>query len=185
MPLTPTIHYLKNNRSLLVFLILLLVINISFAFYRSAKVEPRLAKSLAQLQSGTTTQQKILEEQQPDQAYQKKYGELQQFFASVPLADNLPELVTDLYNLSRKSGISLNNISYAPKQISELEYLQYDIKFSVDGSYRQIKHFLHVIEQSPRLWAIGGIVLNGKEMNHHRSIHLDIALSTWFRTVNK
>jgi type IV pilus assembly protein PilO len=61
--------------------------------------------------------------------------------------------------------------------------LQYDLDFAVSGGYEQLKRFIHLLENSPRILIIHQIALAGSEGagSGKPGVQLQIHLTTFFQ----
>jgi type IV pilus assembly protein PilO len=113
--------------------------------------------------------------------FRKGEADLAQFRNAVPGKETFTTFLGELFSLAAKAGLSIDRVSYAPKDEAELALLRYTLSFSVQGDYGQIKKFIHSIEQSSRPTIIEGITLSGAEAGRGEGVSLALRLSTFFR----
>jgi len=51
--------------------------------------------------------------------------------------------------MADESGLELGQVSYKNDREKDRELLRYTLTFTVAGAYRDIKQFVHALEQSP------------------------------------
>jgi len=86
----------------------------------------------------------------------------------------------ELFEFSAKAGLLLDRITYQPKTLDQHKVLEYRLRFNVNGSYEQIRQFVHQIEDSPRLIAIRTLSLAGEPSSEGR-ISVGMEIDTYFR----
>lgn len=103
------------------------------------------------------------------------------FYKMVPLRSGLGSFIGRLYSYAEKAGIDIAQISYQPKQLKEMPLLEYQLSFSVDGDYKQVKKFIHLLENSPSILILNSISLGSSQREKKRIVGLQIQLQTFFR----
>lgn len=114
----------------------------------------------------------------PQQRFRKNEADLQAFWKAIPPRGGFTDLVREIFSLASEAGLAIERVAYEPK--AEGRLLNYALSFSVSGDYRQIKSFIHAIEQSPRIIAIEELALAGKEGAEGEPVTLRIRLTTYF-----
>lgn len=107
--------------------------------------------------------------------------DLLRFSDLVPPKQQFSDFLGELFQLSDQAKLKIDRISYQPKIDQEKGYLFYSLNFSVDGNYAQLKKFIHLLENSPRILVIDHIALNEKKDQASRIVSLQIKLTTVFR----
>lgn len=140
-------------------------------------VEERLAGSLALANSplGIARAQAAL--------FRKAETDLAEFRRAIPAKEQFTVFLAELFSLAGGAGLTLDRITYSPKDDAESGLLHYPLSFSVQGDYVQIKKFIHSLEQSPRIIAIEEISLSGSssETTHGNRVSLSMRLTTYFQ----
>lgn len=117
----------------------------------------------------------------PESSFRQGQADLARFRASIPSREEFSDLISDFYAFAAKSGLSVDQINYNPKELPQERLLSYSLSFSVTGRYDQIKRFIHGLEQSPRLIVIDKIALSAAtSQNTDRQVTLALAMTTYF-----
>jgi len=110
---------------------------------------------------------------------------LHQFNVLIPEQTDFSVFIGELFAWAQQTGLDIHQISYKPKreQETEKELLRYGLNFSVKGKYAQIKKFIHLLENTPRIILIEKIVLVGTPANKsdQKMVNLQITLATYFQ----
>jgi type IV pilus assembly protein PilO len=107
--------------------------------------------------------------------------ELQNFYQQVPQPEGLGDFIGQLYQLATDAGIDIDQVSYAIKTLEELPLFAYQLSFSVSGEYRELKKFIHLLENSPSLIIVDQITLDSAGQKATGSVRLQIQVQTFFR----
>jgi type IV pilus assembly protein PilO len=113
--------------------------------------------------------------------FRKGEDDLAEFRGAIPGKNDFTSFLAELFSLSSAAGISIDRISYAPRE-DDWDLLRYTLSFSVHGSYAQLKKFIHSLEASARLIAIEEVSLSGAERQEGGGapVSLSVRLSTYF-----
>jgi type IV pilus assembly protein PilO len=108
---------------------------------------------------------------------------LQQFNQLIPLQTDFSTFLGELFDWSQQAGLEIHQIGYQPKYEKETAFLRYGLSFSVKGSYAQIKKFIQLLENAPRILLIDKISLVGSSSSKQDrgNVDLKIELSTYFQ----
>jgi type IV pilus assembly protein PilO len=87
----------------------------------------------------------------------------------------------ELFDFSSRAGLVLDRIQYDPDLHPEPRILEYRLRFSLEGSYDQIRKFISLLENSPRLIAIRTLQFSGEGIEAGR-IRVSMEIDTYFRT---
>jgi len=91
----------------------------------------------------------------------------------------LPGIISEVRSMSSKAGLALTSISYdVDQQKKELDTVSMGIKFSVVGSYDQIRRLVNMIELSDQFVIIDEISLTNNDQPN--VLTLGISLKTLF-----
>lgn len=138
-------------------------------------LEQQLIQSQAELR-GSTSKGKS-----PAQLFAQGERDLKTFREKIPSHQEFTGLIVELQSLADEAGLDLNRITYAHEQGKGSDLLQYKLNFTLEGSYRDIKQFVHALEQSPRLIIIEQIGLQGVGQDIDTDVRLQLSLETFFR----
>jgi hypothetical protein len=172
----------SGHRVLLVGLGVLLLANVAFALFLQHYFVPtvnereqQLIRSQNELRGGGTGDS-------PAQLFAQGQKDLATFRERIPSHREFTKLIVELQDMADDSGLDLSRISYQHKEEKDSDLLRYSLSFSLVGSYRDIKTFIHALEQSPRLIIIGQIGLQGVGADNETDVRLQLNLETFFRT---
>ena len=114
----------------------------------------------------------------PQQLYVRAGEDLQMVYERIPSREELSDLVLEISNLASWSGFDIESVSYDPERDKDLDLLVYSLSFTVNGSYRQLKKFVHLLEASERI-----VVLNSVQLieGDGSSVAMRIKITTYFR----
>nr|WP_320050536.1 type 4a pilus biogenesis protein PilO [uncultured Desulfuromonas sp.] len=107
--------------------------------------------------------------------------DLHQFLAMIPARKDFSGFVGELFELSQQAELNIDQINYQPRVDSENGYLFYTVNFSVEGNYEQLKKFIYLLENSPRILIVEHIALNEKKSHKAKIVSLRITLTTLFQ----
>lgn len=171
----------RGHRYGLMLVGLLLLVNIALAValqgYLAPAVDAReqlLIRRQADMRSGTGSEA-------PAVIYAQGIKDLGEFEKRIPPHREFTGLINELYSAAAETTLELTQISYNRKQEQET-LLRYTLAFSLTGRYADIKKFIHLLEQSPRLMLIEKIGLQGEGREGANEVRLQMNVSTFFRT---
>lgn len=111
---------------------------------------------------------------------------LEQFSRLIPPKQKFSDFIGELFHWAEQAQLEIRQISYQPKIDKETEYLNYGLSFSLQGTYEQLKKFMHLLENSKRVLIVDKIGLTGKRnKDSSTSVNLQINLTTLFQEVPK
>jgi type IV pilus assembly protein PilO len=166
----------RTNRWLPLFLLAWLLVNIGFYFWLFQVFSPQVEAQERQLLLLQSEQRQGGADR--GEALKSVHDDLQVFRQIIPDKSGLTALVQEIFSVAAKAGLSIERVSYQPKEMAEQGLLHYGLNFSVTGDYGQLKKFIFSLEQSPRLLIIEEISLTGAEGS---IVNLNIRLLTYFR----
>jgi Tfp pilus assembly protein PilO len=117
----------------------------------------------------------------PAQLFVQGEKDLVAFRDKIPLHREFTGLIVELQTLAEDAGLDLNQVSYKAEQEKGSGLLRYTLTFTVVGSYRDIKQFVHALEQSSRLIILRKIGLQGAGEDGATDVRLQLSLETFFR----
>jgi type IV pilus assembly protein PilO len=168
----------RLNRVLPLLVGALLLLNVVAYLALNYLASPRrdvLEKQLADLQADADAKT-------PAEIYRRGEADLQNFRAVIPLKGEFPALLGEIFSLAGQAGLTIDQISYQPKEEEGQGLLRYGLAFSVHGDYSQVKRFIYSLEQSERLIVIDGLALSGGRESGEAMVELRLQLATFFRT---
>lgn len=117
----------------------------------------------------------------PAQLFARGQQDLAAFREKIPTHQEFTGLIVELQKLADEAGLDLTQISYQNDREKNGDLLRYTLTFTVGGSYRDIKQFIHSLEQSPRLIALRELGLQGVGLEGDTDVRLQLSLETFFR----
>jgi type IV pilus assembly protein PilO len=118
----------------------------------------------------------------PQEIYRRGVEDLEKYRAAIPSRTEFTALIGEIFSLAKKAGLSIDRISYDPKEIPDHDLLRYALNFSLGGDYGQVKKFVFSLERSERLIIIEELSLSGGGEPSQGDVNLRLRLSTYFRT---
>jgi hypothetical protein len=103
------------------------------------------------------------------------------FLEKIPPHQEFTGLIVELENLADEAGLELTQVSYKNDREKDSNLLRYTLAFTVEGNYRNIKQFVHSLEQSARLIILREIGLQGVGLESENEVRLQLSLETFFR----
>ncbi len=178
----------EQSRVWLCFVAVLILLSVALFVYQSQFATPETVSLLKQQQ---LLQQQLKEreaEQEqssvPVSTIEQRQRDLQAFVELVPVKQEFADFLGDLFVWAEQAELEIRQISYRPELDKETNYLHYGLSFSVEGTYGQVKKFIHLLENSKRILIIDRISLGGKRnKDNSATVTLQINLTTIFREV--
>ena len=119
----------------------------------------------------------------PHQSYEQVKKDYARFNALLPSVRNFSELIGDLYTLANNCNLEISQIGYTQKELPKTGILSYTLKFSLTGSYDELKRFIYGLEESRRLVVIEQMTLNAAKVEEGEAlVTLNLSLTTYFGT---
>jgi type IV pilus assembly protein PilO len=173
----------KSQRGLLILLGVLLVLNLLLFTALQQFIVPRVAEQEIRFLQEQSEVRQLLHKQgatakSPEQFYVLATQDLAKFQQAVPDYQEFTSLIEELLVLSSRANLNITQISYRSEELPENLLLKFDLNFNVAGDYKQIKKFIHSLEQSVRLLAIKQISLQSADND---GVSLRLSLETFFR----
>ncbi len=116
----------------------------------------------------------------PALVYAQGEKDLAEFAKKIPPHREFTGLISELHRLAADAGLELTQISYSRKEEKDA-LLRYNLGFNLAGKYADIKKFVHLVEQSPRLMLIEQISLHGGGREEMSEVRLQLNVATFFR----
>ncbi len=180
----------EQSRSWVYVIFIVVLLSIALLVYQTQVVAPETEKLLQRQSSLQKKLQnrnnKLVESGVPVSAVEQMEKDLNEFSSLIPEKQKFADFIGDLFHWADQTGLNIRQISYQPKIDKETSYLHYGSNFSVQGPYRQLKKFIHLLENSDRILIIEKIGLTGKRSkNSSASVTLQIDLTTLFQEGSK
>jgi len=178
---------MKNiNKYKKFFIILFLLFLIDSAgYYVILRPQRRELKDLSEIVYNKTENHKIktskVSASNDSQSYISQSREqVEKFNAILPDKDELAKIIGELFSSIDKENMALKKVTYQPKQIKEVNLLDYSANFTITGDYGSVKRLLNEIEWSTNLFSIKKLHLEKKPED--RSVELNLTLSIFLRS---
>ena len=176
----------RTNRLLPMTVILLLVINLALFSWLNWEQSPRveaLERKVINLQAQSRRMEGDADFPRTlPQIFKRGQDDFATFRQAMPPKTEFTKLISEVLSTAEKSGLSIQRISYDPKELKQRGVLEYALTFGVTGDYSQLKKFVFSLEQSPRLISIEDISLTEGGSPKNRGVSLKIDLVTYFRS---
>jgi len=176
----------EQSRSWFCFISLLLLLSLGLFIYQAYFVTSEtsnLQRQLANLQQQLNSREvKLAETGVPVSAVEQMESDLKQFSQQIPPKEDFSNFIGELFSWAEQSDLAIRQVSYRPEIEKESLYLRYGLSFSVQGTYQQLKKFIHLLENSNRLLVVETIALSGSQQKDNAaSVTLQINLTTYFQ----
>lgn len=173
-----------GQRIVVLALLLLLGANLVVGLVAGFSLAPRVTEREVQLQQQNA---ELRGEQtggeSPAQLHADGERDLAVFRERIPPYRNFTALLAELEEMAGEAGLEVGQVAYKNEPVKELDLLRYTLDFTLDGSYRSVKQFIHALEQSPRLVILRRVSLQeveGEEGGENQ-VRLQLSLETFFR----
>jgi type IV pilus assembly protein PilO len=164
---------------LLVLCLLLLLVQNQFVAPETQQLERRKAALQSQLKE---REAKLAQSGVPISAVEQMERDLANFSALIPKKQKFADFLGDLFRWADQAELEIREVKYQPEIDEETKYLHYGLNFSLEGDYKQIKKFIHLLENSPRILIIDKITLTGRQTKEKQSlVQLQINLTSVFQ----
>ena len=165
---------------------LLLVINLSFYVLLQQFLVPRVEEREQRFIQRQDQARQLLREAEgvadtPERDYLRVRQDIEQFRAIIPEYEDFTGLIDELLVHATRSDLTIRQITYTTEELPSVALRQYDLAFTVNGRYENLKQFIHALEQSPRIMAIRQISLNTREQASGQGVSLRLSLQTVFQ----
>lgn len=172
----------STHRRLLISLGSLFGLNLFLVLFLYFGVTPQLSKTekeLMQLQQELRSSDAVT----PQQGFEQGSRDYERFRTSLPSLRNFSELIADLYLLAEQCNLGISQINYTQKGLSGSDLLAYTLKFSLTGTYDELKRFIYGLEESKRLVVIEQVTLNSAKGEIDAGlVSLSLSFTTYFGT---
>ena len=175
------------NRSRIILLAVLLLLVLGGAVFLNRVMAPELVSlrtEQARLQRDVRQRQLEFERSGvPVSAAEQLETNLKAFNQLIPEQKDFSVFLGEMFTWADQAGLEIEQVNYQPKTDEETGLLRYGLSFSVKGDYAQLKKFVQLIEQAPRILLIEKISLAGTSAGKRNvlKVSLQIELATYFR----
>jgi type IV pilus assembly protein PilO len=107
---------------------------------------------------------------------------LQQALTELPNEANIAELITSLYEIAQKAGLTINAITPQAEQKQSF-YASIPIVMAVTGTYHEIGVFLDALSKLPRIVNVTNIKMGSPKMQGDKLVVASSYVATTFRFV--
>lgn len=165
---------------------LLLVINLSFYVVLQQFLVPRVVEREQRFIQRQDQARQLLREAEgiadtPERHYLRVRQDIEQFRTIIPEYEDFTGLIDELLVHAARSHLTIRQISYTTEALPSVALRQYDLAFTVNGRYENLKQFIHALEQSPRIMAIRQIALDTRDQASGQGVSLRLSLQTLFQ----
>ena len=175
----------EQNRALLLTVAALGVLSLGLFIYQQQLLDSRLVDlQIEQIDLQQQLRQRPADPAAHDRAQSELLAaDLRQFQELIPEKQQFSDFLGELFTMAERSGLDIQQINYAPKVDQDSGLLAYGLNFSVHGTYAQLKNFVQLLENSPRLLIIERIGLSGSEQagTELSDVQLQLQLTTYFK----
>jgi len=110
---------------------------------RSSRVE-KLSRQLAELQEHRQALDDVMTKAEINRLQVEEFNE--RWLSSA--ADRLTQVIAEVKRMARVSGVKTSGFRYPEEVLEEFELVRRSIVFSVEGSYKELRQFIHSLERS-------------------------------------
>lgn len=113
--------------------------------------------------------------------YAQNAENLQRLYSSISDRKDFPKLLGEILDLAASNSLSVGNVTYKPQNLKEApKYLNYNISFSAEGKYADIKSFLSDIQKIKEFVVIESANLSNEDLYEER-VKIDLKLSIYLQ----
>jgi type IV pilus assembly protein PilO len=153
----------------------LLVVRPEFATLEGQAAQQRVLDS--QLQEKSEIAQNLNERRREMDVLQQKLDEA---LAELPEAADLDELLAQLNEIGRKSGLEISAVEPAPEEPAQI-YVKIPIKMALTGNYHEIAMFLQSLANLRRIVNVNNIQLGSPTLRSEKVVLNTSFVATTFR----
>ena len=136
------------------------------------------AEEIVSLQERITDVRTGLKRPDAGERFSEAVSGVEAFKARIPDHKGLTGVLDDIFGAATRSGLKITTGDYNPMTIKETDISKYTIRFPVEGTYSQVKRFIHDFEALPHILAVEEITFSsGKGAG---TIALNIIVATYF-----
>lgn len=140
---------------------------------RSSRVE-RLSATVAELEEHRLAVEDVMANAEVNRLRVEEF--YTQWLSSE--ADRLTQVIAEVKRMARASGVKTSGFRYPDEALDEYELVRRSIVFSVEGSYQELRRFIHALERSEQLLILEEMGVN--ESSGGSKVRVRIKVSTLF-----
>ncbi|PLX91108.1 MAG: hypothetical protein C0619_08200 [Desulfuromonas sp.] len=177
----------QQNRVMSLFVLLLLFANLGAFLLQNQLFEKQLQETRSEVRERQHALRNLKQQKEagsmPVSAITQVDNQLAAFQKLIPPASELSAFIKELFTYADSAKLEIKQINYQPAWDEEFALLSYNLQFSVNGEYRQLKKFIHLLEGAERILVISDISLSGGEGRKEKNaeVSLRIQMKTFFR----
>jgi len=139
----------------------------------------REEKQLKMLEAPITRAQKIREEMPDTKRECEKFEDL-----LLPASSGYSSVTSELGEIARKSGVSLEGTSFKPTAIPDRGLTEVSMESRIEGDYKNVILFLNGLQRSANIYEVESLRLAPQKENKGPANVIKVALNlkTYFRT---
>lgn len=118
----------------------------------------------------------------PEQLFVQAQRDVAEFHQIIPEHRDFTGLIDELLVLAYRADLAIDQIAYKQDMAKNVDLLKYELSFTVQGRYEQLKKFIHSLEQSPRIMAVSQIALSSLDGEGPATVGLRLKLETVFQS---
>jgi len=172
--------------------VLLAVLSGGYCFWQSSGsmgTEARLGEQISNLEQSIeqlqqTRKQVIAERAEAAQLSRQVKRWYEEGFGS--LEERLTGILRAVGSATREaSGLRPASFSYAATEDKRHRVTRFSIRFSVLGSYQQLRQMLQALEESPEFFVVSKISLSGEQQATNDNISINLEVATYLSKVDQ
>jgi len=172
----------------IVAIVILILLNTIMFLVRNEVTEPKLEElSSEQSRLQQYVRQRQLESLSHglDSFAEQMATNIQLFNDLIPPQAEFSDFIGELFDYAQRAGLNIHQINYKFnfEKNNTSELLRYGLNFSIKGTYSQIKKFIYLLENAPRILLIEKISMrvNPSRNGDPNKVNLQIELATFFQ----
>ena len=95
------------------------------------------------------------------------------------LEGRLTDILRAVGSATRNAGLLPGTYSYSAKPDRDTGFIRFNIQFSVEGEYRQIRRMLADLQSSPEFLIVEGLSLSGDENPVSQKLQISVRIATF------
>ena len=95
------------------------------------------------------------------------------------LNDRLTDILRAVGSATRNAGLLPDSFTYSASEDRQTRFVQFGVRFSVVGEYRQIRQMLAELQASPEFLVVENLSLSGDEDPVSRELSMTVSIATY------
>jgi type IV pilus assembly protein PilO len=101
----------------------------------------------------------------------------------LPASTGSSAVTSELDELARKSGVQIQSVTFAHKEIAVRNLTQVGLAASVSGDYTNIVKFMNSLQRSPNSYIVESLTLQAEsQTSGSNTLRIGLNMKTYFRT---